>query len=116
MTIATGIGSMPGDDLASALQVVLDELAGDRGEHGLPFLPELPARGVTSGMIGRTLSLVDGIGVDLQPAGWRLTDSNGVDHRRALRIHYRAPDYRGAGGADLQHGGSDFQKQEGEDR
>ena len=83
MTIATGIGSMPGDDLASALQVVLDELAGDRGEHGLPFLPELPARGVTSGMIGRTLSLVDGIGVDLQPAGWRLTDSNGVDHRRA---------------------------------
>jgi len=80
MTFATGIGSMPGEDLATSLQVVLDELAHDRG---LPYLPELPARGVTSGMLGRTLSLIDGIGVDLQPAGWRLTDSPGVDHRRA---------------------------------
>ena len=80
MTIATGIGSMPGEDLATCLQVVLDELAHERG---LPYLPELPARGVTSGMIGRSLALLDGIGVDLQPAGWRLTDSPGVDHRRA---------------------------------
>ncbi len=79
-SLGTGIGSMPGDDLAASLQVVLDVLAHD---HGLPFLPELPARGVASGMIGRTLSLIDGIGVDLQPAGWRLTDAAGVDQRRA---------------------------------
>jgi hypothetical protein len=78
--IGTGIGSMPGDDLAGSLHVVLAELAND---HGLPYLPELPGRGVASGMIGRTLSLVDDIGVDLQPAGWRLTDASGVDHRRA---------------------------------
>ncbi len=78
--LGTGIGSMPGEDLASSLQVVLDVLA---HAHGLPFLPELPARGVASGMIGRTLSLIDGIGVDLQPAGWRLTDAAGVDQRRA---------------------------------
>jgi methionine synthase II (cobalamin-independent) len=81
--LATGIGSMPGDDLATSLQVVLDELAGDGAEHGVPFLPELPGRGVGSEMVGRALSLVDGIGVDLQPAGWRLTDAAGVDHRRA---------------------------------
>ena len=71
---------MPGEDLAASLQVVLDVLVHD---HGLPFLPELPARGVASGMVGRTLSIVDGIGVDLQPAGWRLTDAAGVDQRRA---------------------------------
>ncbi len=76
----TGIGSMPGEDLETSLKVVLDVLAHDRG---LPFLPELPARGVASGMVGRTLSLVEGIGVDLQPAGWRLTDAAGVDQRRA---------------------------------
>lgn len=78
--IGTGIGSMPGDDLAGALHVVLAELADD---HGLPYLPELPERGAASGMVGRTLSLVSDIGVDLQPAGWRLTDASGVDHRRA---------------------------------
>ena len=78
--LGTGIGSMPGEDLATSLQVVLDVLA---HEHGLPFLPELPARGVSSAMVGRTLSLVDEIGVDLQPAGWRLTDASGVDQRRA---------------------------------
>ena len=78
--IGTGIGSMPGDDLAGSLQVVLDELAND---HGLPYLPELPDRGVASGMIGRTLALVTDLGVDLQPAGWRLTDASGVDHRRS---------------------------------
>ncbi len=76
----TGIGSMPGEDLETSLKVVLDALAHDRG---LPFLPELPARGVASGMVGRTLALIEGIGVDLQPAGWRLTDAAGVDQRRA---------------------------------
>ncbi len=81
MTIGTGVGSLPGDDLATWLKVVLDELAGD---DGLPYLPELPSRGITSGMVGRTLALVSGVGVDLQPAGWRLTDAPGIDHRRAV--------------------------------
>ena len=59
-------------------------------------------------------------------AGWGAEDLGGiphgsefdgrVDHRRAGRINYRAPDQRGAGRADQQHGGSDLQKQEGEDR
>ncbi|MFL6062131.1 MAG: methionine synthase [Marmoricola sp.] len=78
--VASGIGSMPGEDLAEALRVVLGEVP------DLPYLPELPARGVTAAMTGRTLALVAELGFDLQPAGWRLTDAPGVDHRRARSL------------------------------
>src|SRR4051794_9110841 len=37
-------------------------------------------------MTGRTLALVADLGFDLQPAGWRLTDAAGVDHRRARSL------------------------------
>ncbi|MBA3233307.1 MAG: methionine synthase, partial [Propionibacteriales bacterium] len=37
-------------------------------------------------MVGRTLALVSVLGVDLQPAGWRLTDASGTDHRRAASL------------------------------
>lgn len=80
MTLATGIGSLPGSDFAEATKVVLGELA------GFPYVPELPARGVIAGMTGRTLAMVDELGFDLQPAGWRLTDAPGVDHRRAKSL------------------------------
>ena len=50
----------------------------------LPYLPELPARGPYAGMIGRATALLAGLAVDLQPAGWRLTDGSGRDHRRAI--------------------------------
>jgi len=83
MTLATGVGSMPGTDQTAydeAVRLVLGELP------GLPHLPELPGRGVTAGMVGRTLALVAELGVDLQPAGWRLTDRPGVDHRRARSL------------------------------
>lgn len=86
MTLATGIGSMPGDDsegFLRALRTVLDELGVD---GGLPHLPELPGRGATAGMTGRALAVVSGLGVDLQPAGWRLTDASGLDHRRARSL------------------------------
>jgi methionine synthase II (cobalamin-independent) len=83
VTTATGIGSWPGDDArdyAEALRVVLGELP------DLPHLPELPARGPEAGMIGRAVAVVSGLAFDLQPAGWRLTDSPGVDHRRARSL------------------------------
>ncbi|HSI26211.1 MAG TPA: methionine synthase [Aeromicrobium sp.] len=73
---ATGIGSMPGDDFTDALHTVLGEV-GD-----LPFVPELPERGIHAGMIGRSLAVLDGLHVDLQPAGWRLTTGPSRDHRR----------------------------------
>ncbi|WP_232676468.1 methionine synthase [Nocardioides sp. R-C-SC26] len=82
----TGVGSMPGEDYAEALRLIVGEVA---EEPGLPFVPELPARGVAAGMVGRALALVPDLGVDLQPAGWRLTGStatSGVDHRRARSL------------------------------
>jgi methionine synthase II (cobalamin-independent) len=63
-----------------AVRVVLDSVP------DLPFLPELPGRGAIANMTGRTLALVAELGVDLQPAGWRLTSSSGVDHRRARSL------------------------------
>lgn len=77
---ATGIGSMPTEDFAESMQVVWGEV----GE--LPYLPELPGRGVHAGIVGRTLATVTELGVDLQPAGWRLTDASGLDHRRAASL------------------------------
>jgi methionine synthase II (cobalamin-independent) len=77
---ATGVGSMPGEDFSESLRVVLGELP------DLPHLPELPARGPIADMTGRTVGLVDALGFDLQPAGWRLTDGPGLDHRRARSL------------------------------
>lgn len=90
---ATGVGSMPGGEplaqnadnareYAEALRVVLGELP------GLPHLPEMPGRGAVAGMTGRTLGMVEGLGADLQPAGWRLTggSAQGLDHRRATSL------------------------------
>ena len=80
MTTATGVGSLPGTDYAEAVRLVLGELP------DLPHVPELPGRGVTAGMTGRGLAVVAGLAADLQPAGWRLTDASGVDHRRARSL------------------------------
>lgn len=74
---STGIGSWPGTDLAEALKISFDEAP------ELPFLPELPARGVGSAIIGRGIAVLSGLGADLQPAGWRLTDAPGRDQLRA---------------------------------
>ena len=83
MTVATGIGSLPGSDAAAydeAVRVVLGELP------DLPHLPELPGRGATADMTGRALAIVAELGADLQPAGWRLTARSGVDQRRARSL------------------------------
>jgi len=84
MTLASGVGSMPGEgpeDFAESVRIVLGELP------GLPHLPELPARGATATMTGRGLAVVAELGADLQPAGWRLTGGgSGVDHRRARSL------------------------------
>jgi len=86
MTLASGIGSHPGEDQHAydeAVRLVLGELP------GLAYLPELPGRGATATMTGRGLALVAELGADLQPAGWRLTGhggSPGVDQRRARSL------------------------------
>lgn len=77
---ATGVGAMPGENLREAFHVILGEV-GD-----LPFVPELPERGTPAGMIGRSLAMLHGLGVDLQPAGWRLTTAESRDQRRAKSL------------------------------
>lgn len=80
MTVATGVGSLPGTDIAEAVRTVVGELP------DFVHLPELPARGASASMIGRATALLSGLGADLQPAGWRLTDAPGADQRRAVSL------------------------------
>jgi len=80
VSAGTGVGSMPGDDVAEAVRVI-------RGEVGdFVFVPELPARGPHAGMIGRALAVLEGLDADLQPAGWRLGAGSGSDLRRARSV------------------------------
>jgi methionine synthase II (cobalamin-independent) len=93
----TGIGSWPGTDMADAVKIAFDACP------ELPYLPELPARGPHAQLVGRSTALLSGLSVDLQPAGWRLTDASGRDHRAArsaLRsdldvLEEQAQDYAG---------------------
>jgi methionine synthase II (cobalamin-independent) len=77
---ATGIGSLPGEDIDAAIRLVFTELP------ELPHLPELPARGPGADMVGRTAAALAGLHVDLQPSGWRLVDRAGIDERRAADL------------------------------
>ena len=75
---STGIGSWPGADIGDAIKIAFAECP------DLPYLPELPARGAYAGLVGRSTALLTGLSVDLQPAGWRLADASGREHRLAL--------------------------------
>ena len=111
MTTASGIGSWPGTDIRETLRLVRDTLGGLGPEtsdvrdgrhtgsttgsrdavnapdvHGLPYLPELPERGPGADLIGRSLGLLVGLPVDLQPSGWRLTDRPGRDAGRTAAL------------------------------
>jgi methionine synthase II (cobalamin-independent) len=86
VTAATGIGSLPGTDIDSAVALVFDALP------DLPHLPELPARGAGSDMIGRTAAGLVDLHVDLQPAGWRLTQRPGFEERSAVETLERDVD------------------------
>ena len=95
--LSTGIGSWPGTDVEDAVKIAFAEAP------DLPYLPELPARGAHAGLVGRSTALLSGLSLDLQPAGWRLTDASSRDHRAArstLRsdldvLEEQAQDYRG---------------------
>jgi Cobalamin-independent synthase, Catalytic domain len=77
---ATGVGSMPGTDPAEAVAVILGELP------DLPYLPELPGRGVGADLTGRTAALLVDIPVETTPRGWKLADRPGRDQRRAAGL------------------------------
>ncbi len=58
-------------------------IRGELGNPHVPFLAELPDRGVGSDSLGRTATLLEELAVDVQPYGWRLVDRPGKDFRRA---------------------------------
>lgn len=74
---ATGIGSMPGGDVREAARVAVEAVG------GLPFLPELPARGPGADMLGRTLGMLVELYARVEPSGWRFGDRPGRDSKRA---------------------------------
>jgi len=80
---ATGVGSLPGTDIAEAVRTVLGELP------DLPYLPELPARGPGAEMIGRTAGLMVDLPVELYAARWRTTARPGHDARRTADLWER---------------------------
>lgn len=77
------LGDGAGSDAAAyseAVRVVVGTLP------DFPHLPELPGRGAHADLTGRALAVMAELGADLQPAGWRLTDAPGIDHRRARSL------------------------------
>ncbi|MFE9690352.1 methionine synthase [Micromonospora sp. NPDC005806] len=80
---ATGIGSLPGTDIAEAQRIVLGELP------ALPHLAELPARGPGADLVGRTAGLLVELPVELYAARWRIAPRPGKDLRRARDLMER---------------------------
>lgn len=77
---ASGIGSLPGTDIAEAQRIVLGELP------DLPHLPELPDRGPGADMVGRGAAFLVELPVELYAARWRVASRPGRDRRRALDL------------------------------
>jgi methionine synthase II (cobalamin-independent) len=77
---ATGIGSLPGTDIAEAQRVVFGELP------DLPHLPELPARGPGSDLIGRGAGFLVELPVQLYAGRWQVALRPGQDQRRTADL------------------------------
>ena len=73
---ATALGPFPGLDPLEAARIVFAELP-------LPFLPELPARGVGADAVGRTAGLLADLHVEVATGVWRFVPRGGRDEHRA---------------------------------
>jgi hypothetical protein len=73
---ATGLGPFPGVDPLEAARITLSEIS-------LPFLPELPARGVGADPVGRTAGLLADLHVEVGTGVWRFVPRGGRDEQRA---------------------------------
>lgn len=74
---ATGLGPFPGVDPREAARIVFAELP------DLPFLPELPERGVGADPVGRTAGLLADLHVEVGTGVWRFVPRGGKDEQRA---------------------------------
>jgi hypothetical protein len=72
---ATGVGSLPGTDIAEAQRVVFGELP------DLPHLAELPGRGPGSDMLGRSAGFLVDLPVQLYAGRWQVAPRPGHDLR-----------------------------------
>jgi hypothetical protein len=94
---ASGIGSLPGAEPLEAVPLPLTL-------PGLPYLPELPARGPGADMIGRAFGVLAELYAELAPSGWRFAEHPGRETRRAVSflgqdldaLEERAEGYAGA--------------------
>ncbi|WP_229797956.1 methionine synthase [Couchioplanes azureus] len=77
---ATGIGSLPGNDIAEAQRLVVGELP------ELPHLAELPARGPGADMIGRGAGFLVELPVQLYAGRWQMAPRPGKDMRRTADL------------------------------
>lgn len=77
---ATGIGSLPGTDIAEAQRLVLGELP------DLPHLAELPGRGPGSDMIGRSAGFLVELPVQVYAGRWQVAPRPGKDLRRTADL------------------------------
>src|SRR5882757_7954111 len=75
---ASGIGSLPGTAALEAAALSLQMLT------GLPYLPELPARGPGADMVGRAFAVLTELYAAVAPSGWRFAEHPGRDSRRAV--------------------------------
>ena len=74
------LGSLPGTDYPAAIRLLREDLP------EWFTIPELPGRGPSAGMVARAIGTLDGLAVERQPGGWRLTDHPGRDQRRARAL------------------------------
>jgi methionine synthase II (cobalamin-independent) len=80
---ATGLGSLPGTDIAEAQRLILGELP------DLPHLPELPARGPGADIIGRGAGLLVDLPIQLYAGRWQVAPRSGRDLRITADLRER---------------------------
>lgn len=76
----SGMGSWPNVAAREAVRTVRDLMVRD---GGVPYLPEVPARGPGADMVGRGAGLLVELPTELTPDGWRIAPGRGREMRRA---------------------------------
>jgi len=77
---ATGIGSLPGTDIAEAQRLIFGELP------EFAHLAELPGRGPGADIIGRSAGLLVDLPVQLYAGDWQIAPRPGKDLRRTIDL------------------------------
>lgn len=76
----TGLGSLPGTDSHEAARLIAGEIP------EFVHVAELPDRGPGADMVGRAAATLVDFPVELHPSGWRVTDRDGQELRRARSL------------------------------